>query len=74
MSSVWLEEYNEAMKTCFQELISVHNELREALESLDPSQEVLEGYPEYDEEKLEEYIEKYKESTDGLREEADDGI
>ena len=59
------------MRTKFEELCSEHQELADALNALDRNQEVLEGFPEYEDDKMEEFIMGYTDSTTRLEEEAD---
>ena len=74
VTSEKLETGIKAMRTCFEELCLVHQELVEALNSLDPSQEVLEGYPEYEEDALEDFIMKQTDKTTELEQEADEVV
>ena len=74
VTSVKMVEQKTNMMTAFENLCTVHQELVNALYSLDPSQETLEGYPEYEEQALEDYIMKYSDSTTQLEQEADEVI
>ena len=74
VTSEKLETNIQAMRTCFEELCLVHQELVEALNSLDPNQEVLEGYPEYEETAMEDYIMNHTDKTTELEQQADEVV
>ena len=58
-----IDNQAQVVQSSFEELCAIHQELSEALDDLDPNQEVLEGYSQYEGEAMDQYILKYTDST-----------
>ena len=66
-----IEAQAKATQTMFENLCAIHQELTLALSTMNKNQEVLEGFPQYEEAAMDEFILKYTDSNIDLQDQAE---